>query len=268
MNPHSPLKQTLHVIKIGGNVIDDADLLQGFLADIVKFDAPIILVHGGGKTATSVAESMGIPQTLIEGRRITNADTLQVAVMVYAGWINKSIVAKMQALKCKAIGLCGADGNLVQSTRREVTNIDYGFVGDVDVSGVNVAGFVSLIENGQVPVISAITHDGNGTLLNTNADVMAARIAVALASPFYVTLTYCFEQVGVLQDPSNQQSLLSQLNREEFVRLKETGAVSAGMIPKLDNAFNALENGVAEVSICHAKNISTLSATVIGTTLL
>jgi len=261
-------RPTLRVIKIGGNVINNADLLQRFLVDISNIEGPFILVHGGGNIATTVAEQMGIQQTLVDGRRITNAETLRVAVMVYAGLINKTIVANLQALNCQAMGFTGADGNLVRSTKRVSTEIDFGFVGDVEVSGINVAKFSEIIHSGTVPVICSITHDGRGTLLNTNADTMAARIAVALASPFQVNLTFCFEQVGVLSEPSNPASLLTTLSKSACENLKATGAVTAGMIPKLDNAFWAFEQGVSSVSICHAQHIASASAKFIGTTLV
>jgi acetylglutamate kinase len=245
----------LQVIKIGGNCIDNPESLRNFLVDFCRIRGPKILVHGGGKLATNLADRLEVPQTLVEGRRITNAETLDIAVMVYCGLINKKIVATLQGAQCQAMGFCGADGNLVRSKKREGAGIDFGYVGDVVEGGINVKQFMKLLKHGFVPVISAITHDGAGNLLNTNADTMAAKIAAALSLYFDVSLVCCFEKNGVLLDPENDESQLSSLNPETYAELKEKGIISKGMIPKLDNAFEAAERGVKTVVICHAKAI-------------
>lgn len=247
--------EKLQVIKIGGNSIDDAESLQSFLADFCRISGPKILIHGGGKLATNLADRLGIPQTLVDGRRITGADTLDIAVMVYCGLINKKIVAALQAAQCNAMGFCGADGNLVKSKKREVGGVDFGYVGDVAEAGVNVKQMAELLSNGIVPVISAITHDGAGTLLNTNADTMAAKIAVAMSASYEVSLICCFEKNGVLLDPQNEESQLPVLNPLIYSALKEKGIISKGMIPKLDNAFEATRCGVKTVVVCHAKAV-------------
>lgn len=245
----------LQVIKIGGNCIDDPESLRNFLVDFCRITGPKVLIHGGGKLATSLANRLDIPQTLVEGRRITNAETLDIAVMVYCGLINKKIVAALQAGRCQAMGFCGADGNLVRSKKREGIGIDFGLVGDVLESGVNVKQFTKLLKHGFVPVISSITHDGTGNLLNTNADTMAAKIAAALSASFDVSLICCFEKNGVLLDPESDESQMPSLNPETYAELKEKGIISKGMIPKLDNAFEAAQRGVKTVVICHAKAI-------------
>ena len=260
--------KTLHVIKIGGNIIDDSKQLSVFLKDFVAITEPKILIHGGGKLATELAKKMGIAQTMIDGRRITDAETLNVTVMVYAGLINKTIVAKLQAENCNAIGFCGADGNLIKSKKREHTEIDFGFVGDVLENGVDAKQFEQLLNMNSVPIISSITHDGFGNLLNTNADTMASKIASALTGSYNVVLTYCFEKNGVLMDVENDESYIPVLKKENYLNLKVEGIISKGMIPKLDNAFNALESGIKQVSVCHAKHISTVKSHFIGTKLM
>lgn len=245
----------IQVIKIGGNIIDDQQQLRTFLDDFCKISEPKILVHGGGKLVTSLANRLEIPQKLVDGRRITNAGTLDVAVMVYCGLINKKIIAALQANHCNAMGFCGADGNLVKSKKREQEGIDFGYVGDITDEGVHVKCFEDLINAGIVPVMSAITHDGAGTLLNTNADTIAAKIAIALSASFDVSLLCCFEKNGVLQDPENEHSQMPVLNLQTYAGLKQKGIISKGMIPKLDNAFEAARRGVKTVVICHAKDI-------------
>lgn len=244
--------ETLHIFKIGGNVIDDQLLLEQFLADFGSVLGPKILIHGGGKKATTLAETLGIPQTMVDGRRITDAATLDVAVMVYAGLINKKIVARLQAIGCCAGGFSGADLNLVKANRRNHPEIDYGYVGDIPENGVNRRALAQLLEANRIPVFCAITHDGEGNLLNTNADTMAAQIAVAMARDYDVKLIYCFEKNGVLTDISREDSVLAVIDPERYEQLKADLTIAAGMIPKLDNAFNALENGVKQVRICHA----------------
>ncbi len=247
--------EKLQVIKIGGNSIDDAESLRHFLVDFCRISGPKILIHGGGKLATKLADRLGVPQTLVDGRRVTDADTLDIAVMVYCGLINKRIVAALQAAQCNAMGFCGADGNLVKSQKRMGAGTDFGYVGDVAEGGVNVRELTGLLNAGIVPVLSAITHDGAGSLLNTNADTMAAKIAVALSASFDVSLIYCFEKNGVLLDPDNEESQLPVLNPLTYEALKEKGIISKGMIPKLDNAFEATRGGVKTVLVCHAKTV-------------
>lgn len=258
----------LHVIKIGGNVIDDPKQLGAFLKDFSAIKELKILVHGGGKLATEMATNLGIKQTMIDGRRVTDAETLKVAVMVYAGLINKTIVAKLQAEQCNAMGFCGADGNLIRSKKREHPEIDFGFVGDIIPDGIDAKQFEKLLNAGIVLVMAPITHDGMGNLLNTNADTMATKIASALTVAFDATLTFCFEKNGVLKDIENDESFISSLNKENYLKLKSEGIISKGMIPKLDNAFDAIENGVKHVAICHAQNISSVTTQIKGTQLI
>ncbi len=244
-------KKSLSIIKIGGNIIDDSNELSVFLTDFSKIEGLKILVHGGGKSATKMAQSIGLVPQLIEGRRITDAKMLEVVVMVYAGQINKDIVATLQANDCNAIGFSGADGNLIQSEKRNHPTIDYGFVGDVQK--VNTALLNTLLENQIVPVFCAITHDKKGQLLNTNADTIASELAIALSQNFEVTLNYCFEKPGVLYDAEDDESVISEINQELYAKLKSENAIHSGMIPKLDNCFNSLSKGVYKIKIGHHK---------------
>lgn len=257
--------QPLHVIKIGGNSIDNPQELDVFLSDLAGIPGHKILVHGGGKLATSLAEQLHIPQTLIEGRRVTDAATLDIAVMVYSGLINKRIVAALQARGCNALGVCGADAGLIRSIRRANAAIDFGFVGDVADDGVDTQRMRMLLDAGITPVLSAITHDGSGSLLNTNADTLAASVAVAMAVQADVTLRYCFEKNGVLLDLDDNDTALPTLDPETYARLKQQGLVSKGMIPKLDNAFDAARRGVKHVIIGHAAALHHLSGNDSGT---
>lgn len=243
-----PAKPVLHVIKIGGNVIDDATNLHDFLHDFSKILGPKILIHGGGKIATQMAKELGITSELIQGRRITNAPTLRIVTMVYAGWINKSIVASLQAMQCNAIGLSGPDGGLIVSQKRNPIPIDYGFVGDIEiVQGEKIAALLSM---DLYPVFAPITADSSGQLLNTNADTLAQAIAIALKDFFQVHLTYCFEKKGVLLNPDDENSVIPEINFEKFNVLKSEDVVSAGMIPKLENALKAIHEGVKVVRLC------------------
>ncbi len=246
--------EKLYIVKIGGNIIDNPAELDSFLQQFSAIKGNKILVHGGGKLATEVAEKSGIKQTLVDGRRRTDAETLKIAVMVYAGWINKSITAKLQALHCNAIGVSGADANLVTSEKRKNASIDFGFVGDILAGGINVKAFVQLLASSFTPVFCAITHDGKGQLLNTNADTMASAIAVALADHYEVSLVYCFEKNGVLADANDDASFIAELSATEYEMLKQKGVVTKGMIPKLDNAFNARKN-VQDVIIGHSSRL-------------
>jgi acetylglutamate kinase len=240
-------KATLTVVKIGGNIIDNTSRLSLFLADFSKIQGHKILIHGGGKLATKVAESIGLTSELIDGRRITDAPMLDVAVMTYAGAINKNIVSQLQAFNCNAIGFSGADGNLIQSEKRNHPTINFGFVGDVKkVNSELLQAFLSI---GISPVFCAITHDNKGQLLNTNADTIASEIAISLSTIFEVSLFYCFEKQGVLADPEDKNSVILQLNEQDYNELLEKKTIHSGMIPKMDNCFNALKKGVEKVII-------------------
>ncbi|TCZ72982.1 acetylglutamate kinase [Flaviaesturariibacter aridisoli] len=253
----------LTVIKIGGNIIDDEERLHGFLLRFAAVAGAKVLVHGGGKLATRLAGELKIQQQLVDGRRITDAETLKVVTMVYAGWVNKSIVAGLQALGCPAIGLSGADGDAVRAQKRQASAIDYGFVGDV--TAINAPFLHTLIEAGQTLVLAPITHDGNGQLLNTNADTIAQETATALGALYSVRLVYSFEKAGVLRDADDDQSVISEINPERYATLKADGIVSGGMLPKLDNAFRALAAGVQEVIIGQAEALPALLSGQSGT---
>jgi acetylglutamate kinase len=247
--------EQLHIIKIGGNVIDNETALTAFLKKLATIEGYKILIHGGGKLATELAQKLGIEQTLIEGRRLTNAPTLDIATMVYAGLINKKIVAQLQNLHCNAIGLCGADANLITTTKRNHPTIDYGFVGDVTTASVNVEQCQFFLENNMTLVLSAITHNGEGILLNTNADTIAATMAIALAKLYQVNLLFCFEKNGVLTNVDDEHSFIAQLNQTTYQLYKDNNIINKGMIPKLDNAFAAKTSGVQQVRVCSAENI-------------
>lgn len=258
--------QKLYVIKIGGNIIDDDAKLHSFLKDFAAVPGHKILVHGGGKLATRMAESMGIPQQMVDGRRITDSETLKIITMVYAGFINKNIVALLQSLQCNAIGLSGADGNVVLSHKRVHSKIDYGFVGDVDE--VNIRLIHSLIQTNAALVFSPITHDGKGVLLNTNADTIAQEIAKAMSGIFSVSLIYCFEKAGVLRNPADDEDVIKRINQATFVELKEDHVITEGMIPKLENAFAALDAGVNVVTIGSASNLYLMLEQKSGTSII
>jgi acetylglutamate kinase len=249
----------LHILKIGGNVIDDTDELESFLESFAQLPDAKILIHGGGKLASSVSMSMGIVPQMIDGRRITDVDTLRVVTMVYAGLINKNIVAHLQALNCNAIGLTGADGNIIPAKKRPVRgDIDYGYVGDVDLEKLSGTTLSKLINAGFTPVIAPLTHDMQGNLLNTNADTIASSIAVALSSYYDVSLIYCFEKDGVLKNVEDDNSVIESISSADYGKLREEGIITKGMIPKLDNAFAALRMGVRSVHIAHAKAIKNI----------
>jgi len=237
----------LTVVKIGGNVIDDAAALDSFLKDFAAIEGAKILVHGGGKLATRTAESLGIEAVFHEGRRITDAPMLEVAVMTYAGWINKSITAKLQAFGSNAMGFTGADGNLIRSEKRKNIAVDFGYVGDVVSVDAKLLELLTVL--GVVPVFCAVTHDGNGQLLNTNADTIASELAIACSDYFDVKLLYCFEKKGVLLDVNDADSVIKTLTFGEFSTLREQGAIHSGMLPKLENCFNALNKRVTQIGI-------------------
>jgi acetylglutamate kinase len=243
----------LIVIKIGGNIIDDEGKLTSFLQSFAKIEGKKILVHGGGKLATRVAEAMGIDQQIIDGRRITDAETLKVVTMVYAGYINKNIVAVLQANNCAAIGITGADGNLIQAHQRKNKEVDYGFVGDIDV--INSKLLSGLLNDNFSVIVAPITHNKQGQLLNTNADTIAQEIAKAMSNFFEVHLIYSFEKAGVLKDVTDEDSVINEINPSNYIQLKEQNIIFEGMIPKLDNAFAALENGVKRIVIGNAEKL-------------
>ena len=258
--------QKLYVVKIGGNIIDDPEKLKGFLNVFASLKAPKILVHGGGKLATQMASQLGIEQQLIQGRRITDAETLKVVTMVYAGYINKNIVAQLLSLQCHATGLSGADGNLICAHKRQHATIDYGFVGDVDV--VNEKYLNSLLAQDITPVICPITHDGTGQLLNTNADTIAQEIAKSLSTHFDVQLIYSFEKRGVLLNAEDETTVIKSINPTYYQQLKAEAVIFAGMLPKLDNAFAALKSGVGKVIIGRAEQLQQLIDNTEGTTIV
>jgi acetylglutamate kinase len=257
--------RTVNVVKVGGNIIDDEARLDAFLSDFSTLPGAKLLVHGGGKLATRMASDLGIPQTMVDGRRITDAATLRIVTMVYAGLVNKGIVAGLQARRCPAIGLCGADADIVRAHRRTHPTLDYGFVGDVD--NVDGARLSRWLDEGLAIVLAPITHDGQGTLLNTNADTIAQEAARALAAFRPTQLAYCFEKPGVLLDASDDSTRIPHLDPDSYRRLREEGRIFAGMIPKLDNAFDALRSGVRKVSIGQAESLRQLLAAEAGTTL-
>ncbi|UJH66267.1 acetylglutamate kinase [Allomuricauda sp. SCSIO 65647] len=241
------MKQHLSILKIGGNIIEDDAELDKLLKLFAEMDNPKILVHGGGKKATALLPKLGITPKMVNGRRITDAATLDVVLMVYGGLVNKKIVAQLQALNCNAIGMSGADGNSIQAHKRPVKNVDYGFAGDVD--SINADLIKNLLHLGITPIFCALTHDQKGQLLNTNADTIASELAMGLGNDFEVILYYCFEKNGVLRDISDEDSIIQRINSKSYQKLLSEGVISEGMLPKLHNGFHALNNGVNEVRI-------------------
>lgn len=241
------MKEKLYIIKIGGALIDDTELLDRFLDQFSEIGEKKILVHGGGKLATTLADKLGIEQKLVNGRRITDKDTLDIVSMVYAGSINKNIVAKLQAKNGNAIGFSGADGNIIQATKRIHPEIDFGFVGDIDKQSINEDLLSKLIDLDLIPVFSAITHDKKGNLLNTNADTIASVIAQSLSDIYDVELLFCFDKEGVLEDVEDPGSVIKKVSEEEFSVLKEAGKLHKGILPKLENALGAVKNNVNKV---------------------
>ena len=256
--------QKLTIVKVGGKVVEEAATLHALLNDFAKLGGHKMLVHGGGRSATRLSERLGIDAQMHQGRRITDLPTLEVVTMVYAGLVNKNIVAALQAMNINALGFTGADLNLIRAVKRPVTTIDYGFVGDVAAVQTDVAA--GLIGQGVVPVVSPITHDGHGQLLNTNADTMASALATALAPLFDVNLVYCFEKPGVMLDQNDNNSVITSLNHIEFKRLQGEGIINEGMIPKLDNGFAAIDAGVKKVIITNIEGLK--SGSFGGTTLI
>jgi len=262
-------KERLRVFKIGGKVVEDEQQLSAFLNAFAKLNGNKILVHGGGKWVSEMSQRLGIKVKMIDGRRITDAETLEVVKMMLAGVANKNVVSKLQGYGCNAIGLTGADGNTILAEKRPLKNgVDYGFVGDV--REINHKVVRKLIDTGLVPVFAAMTHDGSGNLFNTNADTIASSVAVGMAKDFDVELNYCFELNGVLKDIDDPSSVIPEINQTNYGLLKEDGIINSGMIPKIDNAFDALNSGVKAVRIMNSEHIVSLAEgeTQIGTLIL
>lgn len=241
------MKEKLIIIKVGGKVVEEEATLAQLLNDFASIEGKKVLIHGGGRSATKIASLLGIESKMVNGRRITDAETLKVVTMVYGGLVNKNIVAGLQARGVNALGLTGADMNVIRSVKRPVKEVDYGFVGDVEQ--VDATILADLISKGVVPVMAPLTHDGNGNMLNTNADTIAGETAKALAAIFDVTLVYCFEKKGVLRDENDDDSVISQITRAEFDAYVAQGVIQGGMIPKLENSFSAINAGVSQVVI-------------------
>ena len=256
-------KPELTIYKIGGGIIDDAAELTKFLALLAQTSGLKILVHGGGKGASTMMRDLGLTPQLINGRRVTDAATLDIVTMFYAGKTNKQVVAELQQLGVNALGLSGADGNVIQGQKRPVKDIDYGFVGDLTSASVNKTLLQQLLIVGIAPVLCPIIHDGRGQLLNTNADTIASAVAVALAEFYAVTLHYCFEKNGVLRDVADDNSVIREINLDNYAVLKQQGIIADGMLPKLENAFAALHQGVSRVIIGHALQIQSSLHTVL-----
>lgn len=248
------MKQKLTVIKVGGKIVEEAATLSQLLNDFASIPGHKVLVHGGGRSATRIATQLGIESQMVNGRRITDAETLNVVTMVYGGLVNKNIVAGLQARGVNALGLTGADMNVICSVKRPVKEVDYGFVGDVEK--VDASLLSDLIGKGVVPVMAPLTHDGKGNMLNTNADTIAGETAKALSTLFDVTLVYCFEKKGVLRDENDDGSVIPHITRSEFEQYVSEGVIQGGMIPKLENSFEAINAGVSEVVITLASAIN------------
>jgi acetylglutamate kinase len=256
------MKQSLVIVKVGGKIVEEPETLNRLLDDFKTIPGYKMLVHGGGRSATAIASRLGIESKMVDGRRITDAETLKVVTMVYGGLVNKNIVAGLQARDINAIGLTGADCDVMRSDKRPVKDIDYGFVGDV--KSVNAEFLSTLLEKDIVPVLAPLTHDGNGQLLNTNADTIAGEAAKALASMFKITLIFCFEKPGVLLHEDDNNSVIPYISYYDFPRLVDDGTISGGMIPKIQNAFKALQSGVSSVLITSASSLDKLTGTTIA----
>ena len=254
--------EKLTLVKVGGKIVEEPQSLKQLLSDFSKIEGYKVLVHGGGRSATAIAAKLGIESQMVNGRRITDEETLKVVTMVYGGLVNKQIVAGLQAIGVNALGLTGADMNYMRSEKRPVKDVDYGFVGDV--KEVNAGLLADLISKGVVPVLAPLTHDSAGNMLNTNADTIAGEAAKALAKHFDVTLMYCFEKKGVLLSETDDESVIANITPELYQKYIEEGVVSGGMIPKLDNSFEALNAGVKQVVITRADLIHTNQGTIIS----
>ena len=248
------MAEKLTIVKIGGKVIDEPEKLSVVLKEFAGLTGLKILVHGGGKKATLFLEKLNIPVKMIDGRRITDAPSLDIVQMVYAGLINKNIVAELQADQCAAIGLSGADGNTILSHKRPVLSVDFGFVGDIEK--VNTEALIKILKNGFIPVFCALTHDGKGQMLNTNADTIASELGAALSIYYDIDVIYCFEMQGVLKDLNNPDTIITHITRTNYAELKSEMIITNGMIPKIDNAFSALDKGVKNVYIKHYLSLS------------
>jgi len=244
----------LFIIKIGGNVLDDEKLLKSFLTDFAQIQEPKILVHGGGKIATKIGDQLGIKSNYVDGRRITDEATIDVVTMVYGGLINKQIVAQLQRLGCNAMGLTGADGNMIKAVKRPVKEIDYGFVGDITPNSVNSSLLYFLLKQNVIPVFAPLTY-ANGVILNTNADTIASVLAISLSKHFNVRLLYCFEKKGVLKNINDENSVIRLLTKSSYEQFLGQGIFTDGILPKLENAFSAIESGVNEVLIGEAGDL-------------
>lgn len=247
------MKEKITIIKVGGKIVEEEATLAALLDRFAAIEGRKVLIHGGGRSATRIAERLGIESRMVDGRRITDEATLQVVTMVYGGLVNKNIVAGLQARGVNALGLTGADCNIIKAHKRPAGKVDYGFVGDVERADGDMLS--RLIEQGITPIIAPLTHDGKGTILNTNADTMAAETAKALAGLYDVTLIYCFELPGVMRDPDDDSSIIPSITAESYRTLLDEGVISGGMIPKMENAFNAIGNGVSKVIITRADAI-------------
>ncbi|MEJ7587944.1 MAG: acetylglutamate kinase [Ferruginibacter sp.] len=283
------MMEKIFVIKIGGNVIDDNAALAIFLENFAAIEGKKILVHGGGKIATKIGDKLGIQSKYINGRRLTDAATIDLVTMVYGGLVNKTIVAKLQSLQCNAIGLTGADANIIPATKRRVVNlnknnigeegagskngpegasgsIDYGFAGDISPGGVDINTLNIFLSNGFTMIVAPLTHDGKGQMLNTNADTIASALAAGLSKDYEVRLVYCFEKKGVLGDMNDNGSVIPLITKEKYRQLTDDNKLFEGIIPKIDNAFAAIENGVKEVLIGDANDLlQNVSANTCGT---
>ncbi|MBR2638619.1 MAG: acetylglutamate kinase [Bacteroidaceae bacterium] len=253
------MKKKITVIKVGGKIVEERESLDNLLNRFAAIEGYKVLIHGGGRSATKMAERLGIESKMVDGRRITDLETLKVVTMVYGGLVNKSIVASLQARGINALGLTGADCNIIKAHKRPTGNVDWGYVGDVDSADGTMLS--KLIEQGITPIISPLTHDGKGNMLNTNADTIAAETAKALSSIYNVTLTYCFEHTGVMRNPDDANSVIPQIDSNSYKKLLADGTISGGMIPKIENAFNALNGGVTKVIITRADAIDGTSGT-------
>lgn len=253
--------EKLTLIKVGGQIVEEPETLNALLKDFSALNGKKVLVHGGGRAATRIASQLGIESKMINGRRVTDTDMLNVVTMVYGGLVNKKIVSGLQALGINALGLTGADMNYMRSDKRPVKEVDYGFVGDV--KEVNSDILADLIEKNVVPVLAPLTHDGNGNMLNTNADTIAAEAAKALAKHFDVTLMFCFEKKGVLRNAEDEESVIETISKKDFIEYVNDGIIQGGMIPKLENAFDAIDNGVSQVIITRADQIGKNTGTIV-----
>lgn len=261
-------RESLLIIKIGGNVIDDVKALHSFLEEFSSIKEKKILVHGGGKIATAIGDKLGIQSKYIDGRRITDNETIDLVTMVYGGLVNKKIVAALQSLQCNAIGLSGADANVLPAGKRPVKTIDYGWVGDVSATAIDASAWQLFIDNNLVPVVAPLTHDREGHILNTNADTMAAVLSVALSKLYNVELVYCFEKNGVLANVDDETSVITELNAQTYNQLKVDKKLFAGILPKIDNAFEAVYNDVWKVVIGNSNQLLQLLEGTSGTKII